>query len=80
MILLAVDVSLHGKGIDSAFLKDASVCMAPIAGTIGARAVLVGAKDDSAKSFFECPNFEPSPGNPYRLPLIMKDLLRIVVT
>jgi GNAT superfamily N-acetyltransferase len=75
---LAVDVSLQGKKIGSALLKDALLRAASAADTIGARAVLVHAKDDDAKGFYEHFNFEPSPSDPYHLMLIMKELLRIV--
>lgn len=75
---LAVDVSLQGKKIGPALLKDALLRAASAADTIGARAVLVHAKDDNAKSFYEHFNFEPSASDPYHLMLITKDLLRIV--
>jgi GNAT superfamily N-acetyltransferase len=75
---LAVDVSLQGKGIGPALLKDALLRAASAADTIGARAVLVHAKDDNAKGFYEHFTFEPSASDPYHLLLIMKDLLRIV--
>ena len=75
---LAVDVALHGKGIGSSLLKDALVRTAQAADTIGARALLVHAKDDSAKAFYQHFDFEPSPSDPYHLLLIMKDLLNIV--
>ena len=75
---LAVDVSAHGKGLGGALLKDALLRTAQAAGTIGARALLVHAKDDSAKTFYEHFTFEPSPSDPYHLLLIMKDLLGIV--
>jgi predicted N-acetyltransferase YhbS len=75
---LAVDVALHGKGIGSALLRDALVRTAQAADTIGARALLVHAKDDSAKAFYQHFDFESSPSDPYHLLLIMKDLLHIV--
>ncbi len=75
---LAVDASLHGEGIGSALLKDALLRAAHAADTIGARAVLVHAKDDQAKAFYEHFNFEASPSDPYHLLLIMKDLMRIM--
>jgi GNAT superfamily N-acetyltransferase len=75
---LAVDVSLQGKKIGPALLKDALLRAASAADTIGARAVLVHAKNDSAKGFYEHFNFEPSPSDPYHLTLMTKDLLRIV--
>jgi GNAT superfamily N-acetyltransferase len=75
---LAVDVTMHGRGIGSALLKDALVRTAQAADTIGARALLVHAKDDNAKAFYQHFDFEPSPSDPYHLLLILKDLLRIV--
>jgi GNAT superfamily N-acetyltransferase len=77
-VRLAVDISLQGKGLGSALLKDALLRTAQAANTIGARALLVHAKDDSAKGFYEHFDFEPSPSDPYHLLLIMKDLRRIV--
>lgn len=74
---LAVDASMQGKKIGPALLKDALRRAVHAADTIGARAVLVHAKDDTAKGFYEHFNFEPSPSDPYHLLLIMKDLRRI---
>lgn len=75
---LAVDQSLQGEGVGPALLKDALLRAASAADTIGARALLVHAKDDNAKGFYEHFDFEPSPSDPYHLMQIMKDLLRIV--
>jgi GNAT superfamily N-acetyltransferase len=75
---LAVDVSIHGKGVGSALLKDALLRTAQAAETIGARALLVHAKDDEARAFYEHFTFEASSSDPYHLLLIMKDLLEIV--
>lgn len=74
---LALDVSVHGKGLGAALLKDALLRTAQAADTIGARALLVHAKDESARAFYEHFDFEPSPSDPYHLLLIMKDLLRM---
>ncbi|MHB8743386.1 MAG: GNAT family N-acetyltransferase [Sulfuricaulis sp.] len=75
---LAVDVSLQGRGVGAALLKDALLRTAQAADTIGARTLLVHAKDDSAKAFYQHFTFEPSPSDPYHLLLIMKDLLRFI--
>ena len=75
---LAVDASVHGKGLGSALLKDALLRTAQAADTIGARALLVHAKDDGARAFYEHFTFEASPSDPYHLLLIMKDLLQII--
>jgi len=75
---LAIDASLQGKAIGPALLKDALLRAAQAADTIGARALLVHAKDDNAKGFYEHFNFESSQSDPYHLLLIMKDLMRLV--
>lgn len=75
---LAVDSRLQGRGVGPALLKDALLRTASAASTIGARALLVHAKDERARSFYEHYTFEPSPSDPFHLFLIMKDLLRIV--
>ena len=40
----------------------------------GVRALLVHAKDDEARAWYEALDFEPSPTDPYHLFLLMKDL------
>ena len=40
----------------------------------GIRALLVHAKDDEARIWYESLEFEPSPTDPYHLFLLMKDL------
>ena len=75
---LAVDASVHGQGLGSALLKDALLRTAQAADTIGARALLVHAKDDGARAFYEHFTFEASPSDPYHLLLIMKDLLQTI--
>ena len=71
---LAVDKTLQGRGVGPALLKDALIRTAGAADTIGARALLVHAKDETARSFYEHFGFEPSPSDPLHLFLIMKDL------
>jgi GNAT superfamily N-acetyltransferase len=73
---LAVDLSMQIRGLGPALLKDALLRAAQAADTIGARAVLVHAKDDDAKGFYAHFDFEPSPSDPYHLLLIMKDVLK----
>jgi GNAT superfamily N-acetyltransferase len=75
---LAVDVSIHGKGVGSALLKDALQRAAHAADTIGARALLVQAKDNGARAFYGHFTFESSPSDPYHLLLIMKDLKQVI--
>jgi len=71
---LAVDKSLAKKGVGAALLKDALVRVSNAADIVGARALLVHAKDDEAKSFYEHFAFEPSPSDPLHLFLLLKDI------
>lgn len=75
---LAVDVSEQGRGLGAALLKDALNRTASAADEIGARAVLVHAKDDEAKAFYQHFEFEPSPTDPLHLFLLMKELRAII--
>jgi GNAT superfamily N-acetyltransferase len=71
---LAVDKTLHNKGVGSALLKDALLRTSYAADIVGARALLVHAKDDEAKSFYERFDFEASLSDPLHLFLLMKDI------
>ena len=71
---LAVDQTMQGQGVGAALLKDALMRTAGAAGMIGARALLVHAKDERARSFYEHFGIEPSPTDPLHLFLVMKDL------
>jgi predicted N-acetyltransferase YhbS len=71
---LAVDRSEKGKGLGSGLLKDALLRIVQAAEIVGCRAVMVHAKDDSAKAFYDRFGFEPSPSDPFRLFLLMKDV------
>ena len=71
---LAVDRSLQGRGIGAVLLRDALVRAASGAEIIGARALVVNAKDDEVRAFYERYDFEPSPIHPLQMFLLMKDL------
>jgi GNAT superfamily N-acetyltransferase len=71
---LAVDRGEQGKGLGAALLKDALLRAAQAADIIGCRAVLVHAKDHTAKAFYQRYGFEPSPVDELHLYLLMKDL------
>ncbi len=77
---LAVDRRLQGKGIGPALLKDALRRASSAADIIGARAIVVHAKDDNAKGFYSHFGFDPDPSDPYHLMLITKDLRRMLQT
>lgn len=71
---LAVDKEHQGKGLGKASLKDALLRTAQAADIAGIRCLLVHAKDDAARRWYESWEFEPSPTDPYHLFLMLKDL------
>jgi GNAT superfamily N-acetyltransferase len=73
---LAVDSSEQGQGLGKAMLLEALGRCAEAADIIGARAVLVHAKNAAARGFYERYGFEPSPTNPLHLVILMKDVRR----
>ncbi len=76
---LAIDQHFQGKGLGQGMLKDALERTVRAAEIGGLRAILVHAKDDAARIFYEHFNFEPSPTDPYHLFLLVKDLKRLVL-
>jgi predicted N-acetyltransferase YhbS len=71
---LAVNTREKGHGLGSGFLKDALLRAAAAADLIGGRAVMVHARDEKAAAFYQRFGFEPSPTEPFRLFLLMKDI------
>ena len=72
---LAVDSAEQGRGLGAALLKDALLRTVQAAEIAGLRAMLVHAKDDAAKRFYEKFGFEPSPTDAYHLFLKLSDIL-----
>ena len=75
---LAVDLTEQGRGLGAALLKDALLRTIQAAEIAGLRAMLVHAKDNSAKRFYEKFGFEPSPIDAYHLLLRLTDILSIL--
>ena len=71
---LAVDRTQQGRGIGKALIKDGLLRTAAAADIVGVRALLVHAKDDKARVWYQALEFEPSPTDPYHLFLLMKDI------
>ncbi len=71
---LAVDKEHHRKGLGQALLKDALLRTAQAADIAGIRCLVVHAKDDAARRWYESWEFETSPTDPYHLFLLLKDL------
>ena len=76
---LAVDAAHQRKGLGRALLKDALLRTAQAADIAGIRCLLVHAKDDAARQWYESWEFEPSPTDPYHLFLMLKDLKALLL-
>jgi len=75
---LAVDLQHRGVGLGKALLKDALLRTAQAADIAGIRALLVHAKDETARQWYLNWEFEPSPSDPSHLFLLVKDLKAMV--
>lgn len=71
---LAVDRDHQGKGLGKALLKDALLRSVQAAYIAGIRSLLVHAKDEAARQWYESWEFDASPTDPYHLFLMLKDL------
>jgi ribosomal protein S18 acetylase RimI-like enzyme len=73
---LAVDISVEGRGLGSALLRDALLRAARIATTeMGIVAVVVDAKNDAAKTFYEKYGFIPFADSPLSLFMLTATIL-----
>ena len=75
---LGVDTRYKGQGIGKGLLKDALLRTVQAADLAGIRAILVHAKDDGARAFYEKIGFESSPLDPLQLMLLMKDVRKTI--
>ncbi len=64
---LAVDRSVHGKGLGGALLRDALSRSLVLSETLGIHAIVVDALDGAAKAFYERFGFMPLTGDARRL-------------
>lgn len=71
---LAVDKRCSGIGIGARLLRDALSRALSVSRKVGVRAVIVHAKDESAKAFYERFGFLPLPDNQLHLYLSTKDI------
>lgn len=71
---LAVDLHWQKQGVGAALLKDATLRTLQAADIAGIRALVVHAKDERAKQFYERFDFLPSPSDPLHLFMLLKDL------
>ena len=71
---LAVDTSWHGKGLGAALVTDAMRRVLQAADIAGVRAMLVHAKDEAARNFYQHLGFEPFQDNSLTLYRLLKDI------
>lgn len=71
---LAVDQAHQRKGLGQALLKDALLRTMQAADIAGVRALVVHAKDEAARQWYESWEFEPSPTDSFHLFLMLKDM------
>jgi GNAT superfamily N-acetyltransferase len=75
---LAVDRTEQGRGLGKGLLKDALLRNLQAADIAGLRAIMVHAKDEQARAFYEKFDFIRSPINEFRLMLLIKDVRRLI--
>nr|WP_205678916.1 GNAT family N-acetyltransferase [Aquisphaera insulae] len=71
---LAVSTEAQGRGIGAGLLKDAMLRTVQAADIAGIRALVVHAKDENARRFYEHFGFSPSPTDALHLYLLVKDI------
>ncbi|MBK1644535.1 GNAT family N-acetyltransferase [Thiocapsa imhoffii] len=71
---LAVARNWQGQGVGAGLLKDAMLRTLQAADIAGIRALLVQAKDERARAFYEHFDFAPSPSDPLHLFVLLKDV------
>lgn len=77
---LAVNRDWQGKGLGPGLLKDAILRVLGASEGVGIRALLVHAKDEVAKAFYQHFDFETLPGYPLHLVLLLKDARKIITS
>ena len=75
---LAVDRTWQGKGLGAALLRDALHRVLAASDIVGLRAIMVHAKDEAARRFYEHFDFDPSPIEPLHLFLLIKEIARLL--
>ena len=74
---LAVDRRWQRSGVGAALLKDAMLRTLQAADIAGIRALVVHAKDQAARKFYERYDFLPSPTDPLHLYMLLKDIRKL---
>ena len=75
---LGVDERHQGSGVGRSLMQDAVLRCHQVADDIGARALIVHALTERARSWYLQYGFEPSPTDRLHLALLMKDLRKLI--
>jgi GNAT superfamily N-acetyltransferase len=75
---LAVDRSVHGKGVGTGILRDAVLRILQAAEIAGVRAILVHAISEAAKRFYEKYGFIAAPVDPMTVMITTAEATRII--
>ena len=73
---LATDITWQGRGLGAALLADAMRRTLQAADIAGIRALVVHAKDEKARRFYEHFDFDVSPKDPLHLSILIKEIRR----
>jgi GNAT superfamily N-acetyltransferase len=76
---LATDVTWQGRGLGAALLGDAMRRTLQAADIAGIRALVVHAKGEKARRFYEHFDFDPSPKDPLHLSILIKEIRRLAM-
>lgn len=75
---LAVASGRQGSGLGAGLMKDALLRTLQAADIAGIRAIVVHAKDDAARQFYERFDFAPSSSDALHLVLLLKDVRSLI--
>lgn len=75
---LAIDHRRQGQGLGAGLLKDAFQRTLNAADIAGIRALIVHAKDEAARQFYQHFDFTASPSDPMHLMVLLKDVAAIL--
>jgi GNAT superfamily N-acetyltransferase len=75
---LAVEKSIHGRGVGTGLLQDAVLRIVRAAEIAGVRAILVHAISEAAKRFYEKYGFVSSPVDPMTVVITVAEATRII--
>ena len=74
LVRMGVDSRYQGRGLGAALLKHFMLKAIEVAQSVGVRVLLIHAKDENAKNFYEHHGFVESPLDPFVMMMLLADL------